>query len=151
MPSGSGATGSNEPGSCRGGKPNILASLSLSYMQVECPYCRIAVDVTGLERHVRMSDGDGHGAHGSVPFDDVDNPWHLRLDFSAEPAEGRDEVDDEPPVDVIVDRSRRGWCPRCEMGILGFKGGNGFLSRGRRRLACMNCGWESPEWVRIRS
>lgn len=118
-------------------------------MEVECPYCGVTVDVTGLERHVRMFDGDGHGAYGSVPVDEVDNPWHLRLDFSDAPDDGSDGGQ-EPPVATVIDRARRGWCPNCEMGVLGTKGGEGLLSRGRRRLACINCGWESPEWVRIR-
>lgn len=52
-------------------------------MDVECPYCSATVEVTGLESHVRLFDGDGHGPHGTVPVDGVDNPWQLRLDVSA--------------------------------------------------------------------
>lgn len=119
-------------------------------MEVECPYCSTAVDVTSLEQHVRSFDGDGHGAHGSVPVDGVDNPWQLRLDFSDAPSVEDEPGDDMPPVEHVVDRSRRGWCPNCDEGVLGFKGGSGFFSSGRRRLACPNCGWESPEWIKVR-
>lgn len=118
-------------------------------MDVECPYCSATVDVTSLEHHVRLYDGDGHGPHGTVPVDGVDNPWGLRLDYSDAPA-ARSAGDGVPPVDHVVDRSRRGWCPNCDRGTLGFKGGTGWLSSGRRRLACPNCGWESPDWIRIR-
>lgn len=118
-------------------------------MDVECPYCSATVDVTGLERHVRLFDGDGHGPHGTLPVEGVDNPWQLRLDVSNAPA-GASAVGEVPPVDHVVDQSQRGRCPNCDRGALGFKGGNGWFSSGRRRLACPHCGWESPEWLRIR-
>ena len=116
-------------------------------MQVECPYCEAAVDITRLASHVRLMDGDGHGSHGTTPVDGVDTPWQLRLDFSDRPDE---EAADVPDVEYVTDELRHGRCPACERGAMGLKGGDGFLSSGRRRLACPNCGWESPEWVRIR-
>jgi DNA-directed RNA polymerase subunit RPC12/RpoP len=118
-------------------------------MDVECPYCSATVDVMGLESHVRLFDGDGHGDYGSIPVDGVDNPWQLRLDFSGAP-DPSDHLDDVPPVDLAIDRSANGRCPSCDRGPLGLKGGSGWLSSGPRRLACQHCGWESPEWLRIR-
>lgn len=118
-------------------------------MDVECPYCSTTVDVTSLESHVRLFDGDGHGPHGTVPVDGVDNPWQLRLDASDAPA-GDSAAADVPPVDAVVDRTRRGRCPNCDRGPLGLKGGSGWFSSGPRRLACQHCGWESPEWLRVR-
>lgn len=133
-------------------------------MRVECPYCSATVDVTGLDHHVRVQDGDDHGPHGTVPVEGFDNPWNVRLDFSAAPnhdedssahaddASSHDETaaGDVPTVEHVIDDTRRGRCPACERGILGLKGGDGFLSSGRRRLACSACGWASPEWVKVR-
>lgn len=119
-------------------------------MDVACPYCAMTVDVTSLEQHVRLLDGDGHGAHGTVPVDGVDNPWNLRLDTSETPSADGDPDGDVPPVEV-VEEARRGRCPACEFGALGFKGGDGWFRSGRRRLACPTCGWESPEWLKIRN
>jgi hypothetical protein len=79
-----------------------------------------------MAQHVKLAADEEHGPHGTMPERDVDNPWNLRLEDA-----------------------RRGRCPACEFGVLGLKGGDGFLSRGRRRLACTNCGWESPEWIEI--
>ncbi|MFB6353304.1 MAG: hypothetical protein ABEJ92_04395 [Halobacteriales archaeon] len=121
-------------------------------MEVRCPYCDEPVDVTSLERHVRLFDGDGHGPHGEVPVEGVDNPWALRVDVDEARAsdDAAGEPGDVPPVEAVAERVRGGWCPRCATGGLGLKGGDGFLARGRRRLACPHCGWESPEWVRVR-
>jgi hypothetical protein len=117
-------------------------------MRVECPYCATEVDVTSLANHVRLAEGDGHGSHGTVPVDGVDNPWNLRVDVSREDAhEGT--TDDVPSADVVKEELRGGHCPGCDRGVMALKGGDGFLSRGRRRLACPNCGWESPEWVKV--
>lgn len=118
-------------------------------MRVECPYCSEIVDVVSLENHVRTRADDGHGERGTVPVDGVDNPWNLRLDIS-DPTDGRPrDGPDVPTVEYVRNEVLRGRCPACERGILGLKGGDGFLSRGRRRLACPNCGWESPEWIEI--
>lgn len=117
-------------------------------MDVQCPYCSDTVDVTHLERHVRLRDGDGHGRHGTIPVEGFDNPWSLRLDTSDGPDRETDE--EVPEVDHVVDDVRRGRCPACELGVLGLGGGDGWFSRGRRRLVCPNCGWESPEWVTIK-
>jgi len=119
-------------------------------MDVECPYCSAIVDVTSLEQHVRTFDGDGHGPHDTVPVDGVDNPWQLRLDYCSAPSPDTESADDVPSVEHIVNRSRRGRCPACDDGVLGFKGGSGFFSSGRRRLACPNCGWQSPDWITVR-
>ena len=127
-----------------------------SGMRVACPYCAVEVDVTDLVDHVRSEAGDGHGPRGSVPFDGVDNPWNLRLNVSETGASGatsdkRDDEGDEdvPSVEVVEAELRRGRCPNCEYGVMGLKGGSGLFSRGHRRLACPNCRWESPEWIRI--
>lgn len=118
-------------------------------MDVECPYCGETVGVSGLERHVRLLDDEPHGAHGSVPEEWMDNPWHLRLDVSEAPADGDADAGGPTVADVVAE-ARRGYCPACERGVLGLKGGDGLFSRGRRRLACPDCGWESPEWVKVR-
>ena len=52
-----------------------------------------------------------------------------------------EEGADVPSVEYVRSEVRRGRCPACELGFLGLKGGDGILSRGRRRLACLNCGW----------
>lgn len=119
-------------------------------MDIECPYCSMSVAVTSLQRHVRLADGDGHGPHGTVPVDGVDNPWRVRLDVSAPPGERQEATGDVPSVDYVADRTQRGRCPNCELGVLGLKGGSGRFSTGHRRLACTSCGWESPEWVNVR-
>lgn len=119
-------------------------------MLVECPYCSTEVDVVDLERHVRLMDGDGHGTHGTLPMDDVDNPWQLRLDVPDDPPRPDDRPPGAPTVEYVRDEVRRGRCPACDRGVMALKGGDGFLSRGRRRLACPNCGWESPEWIEIK-
>lgn len=117
-------------------------------MRVECPYCAAEVDVTSLANHVESEEGNGHGPQGTLPFDAVDNPWNLRVDVSR--ADAHEASDDTvPPVDVVEAELRRGRCPNCDRGVMALKGGDGFLSRGRRRLACPNCRWESPEWVRV--
>ena len=106
------------------------------------------VDITSLASHVRLAEGDGHGSHGTVPIEGVDSPWNLRLDISREEShEAR--TDDVPPAEVVEEELGGGHCPSCARGVVALKGGDGFLSRGRRRLACPNCGWESPEWVKI--
>lgn len=115
-------------------------------METECPYCDARMDVTRLSRHVRLAADDVHGPYGSVPDAGFDNPWNLRLEFSET---GQETAEGSPDVDAIRTRVRRGRCPSCDLGVLGQKGGDGFLSRGRRRLACPNCGWESPEWIEI--
>lgn len=114
-------------------------------MDVECPYCSAVVDVTSLEHHVRQFDGDGHGPHGTVPVDGVDDPWQLRLDGSDAPS-----ADAVPSVDLVLERTGGGRCPNCDRGPLGLKGGDAWLASGRRRLACQHCGWESPAWLKIR-
>lgn len=116
-------------------------------MEKACPYCGVRVDVTRLVAHVRLADDDAHGSHGTVPERDLDTPWNLRIDFADEERTAGPE--EEVKVAVIKDRVRRGRCPTCEVGLMGLKGGDGFLSSGRRRLACMSCGWESPEWIRV--
>lgn len=116
-------------------------------MDVECPYCTARIAVSQLERHVRMYEEDGHGSHGTVPMDGVDNPWNLRIDTTDRPA----DADEIPSVDFVEDDVRQGRCPACDMGVLGFKGGDGIIFSSRRRLACIACGWESPEWLKIRN
>lgn len=119
-------------------------------MDVECPYCSVTFDVTSLDTHVRSMDDESHGSHGSVPVTGVDNPWNLRIDVSDPDAGDHDsERGDVPAVEHVADDVRTGRCPACERGILGLKGGDGFLSSGRRRLACPNCRWESPEWIEV--
>jgi hypothetical protein len=116
-------------------------------MERECPYCSARVDITRMVEHVQLADDEDHGPHRSVPERDLDNPWNLRLSFAS------DEADDYQKrvieADVIKDQVRRGRCPACEMGVMALKGGDGFLSSGRRRLACPSCGWETPEWVSV--
>lgn len=118
-------------------------------MDVRCPYCSVALDVVSLEHHVRSMDDEQHGPQGSVPVDGVDNPWNLRVEVSQSRDRDADETD-VPSAEYIANEARRGRCPACERGILGLKGGDGFLSSGHRRLACPNCRWESPEWIDIR-
>jgi hypothetical protein len=117
-------------------------------MRVECPYCALEVDVTGLAAHVESEAGGGHGPQGTVPVEDVDSPWNLRLDVSSEDAPGATESG-EPSARVVEESLRGGRCPNCKRGVVGLKGGEGLLSRGHRRVACPNCGWESPEWVQV--
>lgn len=115
-------------------------------MRTECPYCGAGMDVTRVERHVRLADDDAHGPHGAAPDEDMDNPWALRVAFDEPPADGGDGAVD--PATVMAD-VRRGRCPACTRGVMALKGGDGFLSSGRRRMACPNCGWETPAWVRL--
>ena len=111
---------------------------------------------------VSRGDGDTHtmGANSASDADSPDtdaridtqegrnSPWNLRLDISREEShEAR--TDDVPPAEVVEEELGGGHCPSCARGVVASKGGDGFLSRGHRRLACPNCGWESPEWVRI--
>ncbi|WP_435184757.1 hypothetical protein [Halobellus sp. EA9] len=117
-------------------------------MRVECPYCDREVDVTSLKSHVRRMEGGGHVDHGTVPRERVDSPWNIRIETS--PAEARADRDSGLDAEYVEERIRRGRCPGCDLGVVGLKGGDGWLSSGRRRLACPNCGWESPEWVTIR-
>lgn len=114
-------------------------------METECPYCGTSMDVTRIARHVRLADDDEHGAHGTVPDAEVDTPWNLRLEFDDATVDGDGTLD---PA-TIESQVRRGRCPACDRGVMAMKGGDGFLSSGRRRLACPNCGWETPEWIRI--
>lgn len=116
-------------------------------MEKACPYCGAVMDITRLAQHVKLAADEDHGPHGTVPERDMDNPWNLRLDFSEEDREPDSE--DTLRAELIKEDVRRGRCPACDLGIMGTKGGDGFLSSGRRRLACMNCGWESPEWITI--
>lgn len=116
-------------------------------MNVECPYCSDTMDITRLQHHIRIEDGDGHGEHGSLPVDNVDNPWGLRV--SADPPSDGEPDGEVPNAEYVAAETRRGRCPACTRGILGLKGGDGWLSSGRRRLACINCGWESPAWVAV--
>lgn len=118
-------------------------------MLVECPYCSVSVDVVSLENHVREMDDDEHGERGAVPMDAPDNPWNLRLDVSDPPDRDAGAGPDAPAVRYVEDEVRRGRCPACDRGVLGLKGGDGLFSSGRRRLACPNCSWESPEWIEI--
>lgn len=118
-------------------------------MRVECPYCSVSIDVVSLHNHVRASDDAGHGEQGTVPFEGSDNPWNLRLNVSVPREAETDPPSDVPTVEYVRDEVRRGRCPACERGVLGLKGGDGIFSRGRRRLACPNCAWESPEWIEI--
>jgi hypothetical protein len=118
-------------------------------MRIECPYCDVEVDVTSLTSHVRRMEGDGHGAHGTVPTKRVDSPWNIRIETS--PAEAKADQESDLDATYVEERIRRGRCPGCDLGVVGLKGGDGWLSSGRRRLACPNCGWESPEWVTIDS
>lgn len=53
-------------------------------MEVECPYCSKRCDVQGLQNHVRLSDGNGHGEVGTVPDGD-----------------GGDGDPGEPPVSAV--------------------------------------------------
>lgn len=117
-------------------------------MRVECPYCGLEVDVAGLATHVESEEGGGHGPQDTLPVENVDSPWNLRLDISSEDAP---ETTDEgvPSAQVVEESLRGGRCPNCKRGVVGLKGGKGFLSRGRRRVACPNCGWESPEWIEV--
>lgn len=128
-------------------------------MRLDCPYCSETVNVVDLEGHVRRRDGNGHGAHGTVPVERVDNPWNVRIETRLDEIEPRQQgVPDEaanddgavPTVEYVESKIRKGRCPACKRGILGMKGGDGWLSSGRRRLACINCRWESPEWITIR-
>lgn len=119
-------------------------------MDVECPYCSTIVGIASLERHVRLAEGGGHGSHGSVPIEGVDNPWQLRLDVADPSGDTPGDVAEKSPDVDVVASARRGQCPSCELGGLGLKGGDGRFSSGRRRLVCPNCGWESPEWINIR-
>jgi len=116
-------------------------------MDVKCPYCSVTVDVISLETHVRSMDDEAHGSQGSVPVQGVDNPWNLRVDVSG--SRDGDPRGDVPAAEYVADEVRKGRCPACERGILGLKGGDGFLSSGHRRLACPNCRWESPEWIEV--
>jgi DNA-directed RNA polymerase subunit RPC12/RpoP len=117
-------------------------------METECPYCGARVDVTRVARHVQLASDEDHGPHGTTPNSGVDNPWNLRLAFSDD---GSDANRDAASRAVeIKDEVRRGRCPACALGVMALKGGSGFLSSGRRRLACPSCGWETPEWVEIR-
>lgn len=117
-------------------------------MQVNCPYCQATVEVTQLADHVRMLDGDGHGPHGTTPVDHVDNPWNLRIDVDEKSSPRGDT--ELPDVEYVENEIRRGRCPACDRGAMALKGGDGFFSSGHRRLACPNCGWESPEWITIK-
>ena len=116
-------------------------------MEKQCPYCSARVDVTRMVEHVQLAADDDHGALGSVPDRDLDTPWNLRLSF--EDGATDDYQRRVIEADVIKDQVRRGRCPACEVGVMGLKGGDGFLSSGRRRLACPSCGWETPEWVSV--
>ncbi|MFB6207273.1 MAG: hypothetical protein ABEJ05_12185 [Haloglomus sp.] len=117
-------------------------------MEVHCPYCRERVDITQLADHVRLRDDESHGPHDTTPVDHLDNPWNLRVDVADDAAES-DRDPQAPDVEYVGDEVRRGRCPACERGTVALKGGDGFLSSGPRRLACPNCGWESPEWISI--
>jgi len=117
-------------------------------MKVACPYCEETVGIDRLADHVRLREGEGHGSSGTTPVDHVDNPWNVRVDVDDPPADGSDPG--VPDVEYVRGEIRHGRCPACERGVMALKGGDGFLSSGRRRLACPNCGWESPEWVTIR-
>ena len=119
-----------------------------SGMQVECPYCATEVDVTSLANHVRLAEGDGHGSHGTIPIEGVDSPWNLRLDISRKDTHEA-TTDNAPPAEIVEEELREGHCPNCVRGVMALKGGDGFFSRSRRRLICPNCGWESPQWVKI--
>lgn len=116
-------------------------------MEKECPYCGLRVDVTRLVRHVELASDEDHGPHGTVPERDLDNPWNLRIDFSD--ADRDAAAEETVKAEVIKDEVRRGRCPACELGVMALKGGDGFLSSGPRRLACPNCGWESPDWIDV--
>lgn len=116
-------------------------------MEKACPYCDARVPVTGLARHVRLAADDDHGPYGTLPDEHVDSPWSSRVEFT----DDAHAVDGDPAeVEVIKREVRRGRCPSCDRGVMALKGGDGFLSSGRRRLACPNCGWETPEWVELR-
>jgi len=117
-------------------------------MRVECPYCGLEVDVAGLAAHVKSEDGRDHGPQGAVPVEDVDSPWNLRLDVSSEDAP-ETTAEEVPSAQVVEESLRGGRCPNCKRGVVGLKGGEGLLSQGRRRVACPNCGWESPKWVQV--
>jgi hypothetical protein len=116
-------------------------------MEKECPYCSARVEITRMVEHVQLAEDNDHDDLGSVPERDLDNPWNLRVSFDD------DATDDYQrrviEADVIKDHVRRGRCPACEFGVMGLKGGDGFLTSGRRRLACPSCGWETPEWVSV--
>lgn len=45
-------------------------------MDVECPICGKPCDAQGVENHIRLTNGDGHGPAGRRPgdVDDVDVP-----------------------------------------------------------------------------
>lgn len=117
-------------------------------MEAECPYCGARVDVTRVARHVQLASDEAHGPYGTVPDSDVDSPWNLRLAFSDHESDA--DGDGAFEAGEIRDEVRRGRCPSCDLGVMALKGGDGFLSRGRRRLACASCGWETPEWVEVR-
>lgn len=105
------------------------------------------MDVTRVARHVQLASDEDHGPYGTVPESDIDSPWNLRLEFSARVSDAAGTGAFE--AEEIREEVRRGRCPSCDVGVMALKGGDGFLSRGRRRLACPSCGWETPEWVEI--
>lgn len=116
-------------------------------MQKQCPYCGAAVPVTRLFRHVRELSDDDHGDHGTLPDPElVDSPWSSRVSFADD---ARALERDDAEIAVIKRNVARGRCPACDRGAMALKGGDGLFASGRRRFACPNCGWESPEWVEV--
>jgi len=119
-------------------------------MRVECPYCGLEVDVAGLATHVESEEGGGHGPQDTLPVENVDSPWNLRLDISSEDAP---ETTDEgvPSAQVVEESLRGGRCPNCKRGVVGTERRRGLSLAGPQTSSLPELRMGEPRMDRSRS
>jgi len=127
-------------------------------MEEDCPVCGKTCDSQGLENHIRLTNGRGHGPAGSMPADanGVDDSARV----TSEPIHAKDIRADGPgqeqtmsvqaaldrAVDAGRDEARRvdHQMNSLEMRIDGLEGIIESI-QDRLAVACPNCGHGDPE------
>lgn len=93
-------------------------------MEMECPVCGERYDKQGLENHMRLTSGKGHGPSGEMPpeggeqAEESERPGPLEAEIEVPDATGSDHVDS---LGDVVRLNRRMLTDPESFGIAGFQ------------------------------